>query len=163
MMATDQEKPSSRPIEKIVDSEGTKWLHELYQIAHSDTRWAKEQGWRVVGGVFAICAGFLAFSKDAKDPAALSGLQIEVLFLALAVAGVTYVISLHCGAASARALSKSINAQVRLNGFDIEDSKKSYWFLTTMQALTILCTCALTVGALPGNSTLLRWTCGLCT
>jgi len=39
------------------------WLRTLYQVAHSDTRWAKEQSWRVVYWSLLLFAAVLAISK----------------------------------------------------------------------------------------------------
>ena len=52
--------PSKR---KNKDSETTSWLQTLYQVAHSDTRWAKEQGWRVVNWTLLLFGALLGIQK----------------------------------------------------------------------------------------------------
>lgn len=53
-------KPSRR---KSGNSEEASWLQTFYQIAHSDTRWAKEQGWRVVRWTVLLFGAVLGIQK----------------------------------------------------------------------------------------------------
>jgi len=45
------------------DADRGSWLRTLYQVAHSDTRWAKEQSWRVVYWSLLLFAAELAIFK----------------------------------------------------------------------------------------------------
>lgn len=48
---------------KNEDSETNSWLRTLYEITHSDTRWAKEQGWQVVNWTLLLFGAVLGIQQ----------------------------------------------------------------------------------------------------
>ncbi len=54
---------TNSPPGRLDDDYRGSWLRTLYQIAHSDTRWAKEQSWRVVYWSLLLFAAELAIFK----------------------------------------------------------------------------------------------------
>jgi len=49
--------------QKNKDPDTTSWFQTFYQIAHSDTRWAKEQGWQVVNWTLLLFGALLGIQK----------------------------------------------------------------------------------------------------
>lgn len=86
------------------------WLRTLYQLTHSDTRWAKEQGWRVVNWTLLLFGALLAIAKWLAPDFSLSAFVIANLFL-LAV-GIYYLVNLHCWALSNRKSAEQLEAQI---------------------------------------------------
>ncbi|MEK7815586.1 MAG: hypothetical protein AAB294_02060 [Pseudomonadota bacterium] len=86
------------------------WLRTLYQLTHSDTRWAKEQGWRVVNWTLLLFGALLAIAHLLAPHFSLCAFVIAGLFL-LAV-GIYYLVGLHCWALSNRRSAEQLEAQI---------------------------------------------------
>ena len=85
------------------------WLRLLYQLAHSDIRWAKEQGWRVVNWALLLFGASLALYKFLLD----TPLWVFALLDAgIAVIAILYLVDLHQFAAVNRETGSRIQAQV---------------------------------------------------
>lgn len=86
------------------------WLRMLYQVAHSDTRWAKEQSWRVVNWgllLFAANLGIYKFLLEQVSPTVFALLDALV-----AVIAVLILLDLHRSASGTRATTSKIQAQI---------------------------------------------------
>lgn len=100
---------STSPITPEPQERGA-WLRTLYQLTHSDTRWAKEQGWRVVNWTLLLFGALLAIAKWPAPYFSLCAFVIANLFL-LAV-GIYYLLDLHCWTQSNRKSAEQLEAQI---------------------------------------------------
>ncbi len=98
------------PQEELENRERASWLRTLYQIAHSDTRWAKEQGWRVVNWTLLLFGGLFGIAHLLRPHVSVTAFLIaSVLVLVVAV---FYLIGLHRWALSTRGTAERIEAQI---------------------------------------------------
>jgi len=86
------------------------WLRTLYQIAHSDTRWAKEQGWRVVNWTLLLFGALLAIAHLLMPHFSIIAFVIAGVFV-LAV-GICYLVDLHRWALRTRGNAERLEAQI---------------------------------------------------
>jgi hypothetical protein len=85
------------------------WLRLFYQLAHSDIRWAKEQGWRVVNWALLLFGASLALYKFLED---VSLWAFALLDAVVAVIAIVYLVDLHLFAAGNRETGSRIQSQV---------------------------------------------------
>ena len=91
------------------DPSGTdqrEWLSELYQLAHSDVRWAKEQGWRIASWTFALLAAILALYRDPFSHAPVC--YFAIMVAAIVISAGCFLFDLDSFAREARTKSDSI-------------------------------------------------------
>ena len=86
------------------DPESASWLRTMYQTSHSDTRWAKEQAWRVVNWTLVLFFGLLSIAEYVKLSVPLFFIS-EVFLLAMAI---IYLCELHDSARNTRQTSARI-------------------------------------------------------
>lgn len=91
------------------DPETTSWLQALYQIAHSDTRWAKEQGWQVVNWTLLLFGALLGIQKLIP---ALPLCAIFVADAAVTLVAVFYLIDLQWWSSGMRRTADKIEEQI---------------------------------------------------
>jgi hypothetical protein len=85
------------------------WPRLFYQLAHSDIRWAKEQGWKVVNWALLLFGASLALYKFLLDT---SLWVFAFLDAVIAVIAIVYLVDLHQFAAGNRETASRIQAQV---------------------------------------------------
>jgi hypothetical protein len=85
------------------------WLRLLYQLAHSDIRWAKEQGWRVVNWALLLFGASLALHKFLLSA---SLWVFALLDAVIAVIAVLYLVDLHQFAVVSRETGSRIQGEV---------------------------------------------------
>ena len=85
------------------------WLRLLYQLAHSDIRWAKEQGWRVVNWALLLFAASLGLYKFLHD---VSLWVFALLDAGIGVIAILYLADLHQFAAVSRDTGSRIQAHM---------------------------------------------------
>lgn len=85
------------------------WLPTLYEIAHAEIRWAKEQGWRVVNWALVLFGGLIAVAKLLQPT---PWYYFAALALLVLLAGYFFVDDLHESAASARGNADRIEKRI---------------------------------------------------
>ena len=96
--------------QKHGDSETTSWLQTFYQIAHSDTRWAKEQGWRVVNWALLLFDALLVVQQYLSanvSPLVFAAIDAGVLLVAI-----FYLFDLQSWASSTRRTAEKIENKI---------------------------------------------------
>jgi len=92
------------------DPEVASWLRSLYQLAHSDIRWMKEQGWRVVNWallLYGAVLGIARFFLPQTPPWLFISVDVGILLVAI-----WYLVDLHLSGVSTRQTSARIEAQI---------------------------------------------------
>ena len=124
------------------------WLRLLYQLAHSDIRWAKEQGWRVVNWALLLYAANLGLHRLLKDVPTTS---FALLDAAIGVIAVVYLADLHHFASGTRASAFMIQAQIPgVGGFlQHRQSDRNHVAYFVVQVAVVIVSLVLAVLALP--------------
>ena len=86
------------------------WLRMLYQIAHSDIRWAKEQGWRVVNWTLLLYGALLGTAHLLTPHFSITAFVIAGVFV-LAV-GTYCLVDLHRWALRTRGNAERLEAHI---------------------------------------------------
>lgn len=101
MMMSQQEKE---------DPDQASWLRTLYQIAHSDTRWTKEQGWRVVNWTLLLYGAVLGTAKYLLPK--LSSTVFIFVDMGVLIVALIYLVKLHLSAAGTRRTAARIEDRI---------------------------------------------------
>ena len=101
---------NSTPEQSDMRSERSSWLRTLYQIAHSDTRWAKEQGWRVVNWTLLLFGALLGLAKYLNPQ--ISPIAFSFIYAVILIAAIIYLVELHCWAKDTRSTSARIEEEI---------------------------------------------------
>lgn len=128
-----------------VDKEKGSWLRTLYQTAHSDIRWAKEQGWRVVNWALLLFAALLAIARyPLSSVPATAFAAVDALVLLVAM---VFLVELHLWAAATRRtaakIEKEIGDLVTLLERRAED--RNHYFYLVIQLLVVIAAFVLAV------------------
>jgi len=86
------------------------WWVTFYQLAHSDTRWAKDQAWRTIGIAFALFSAILALYKYPFRDAAVGAFQLIALLVAILAAA--HICLLHHFAKESRGITDAIREEL---------------------------------------------------
>ena len=92
------------------DQEVVSWLRSLYQLAHSDLRWMKEQGWRVVNWALLLYGAVLGIAKyflPQTTPIIFILVDVGILLLAI-----YYIDNLYHSEVSTRETTTCIGEQI---------------------------------------------------
>lgn len=93
-----------------LDPEVVPWLRSLYQLAHSDLRWMKEQGWRVVNWALLLYGAVLGIAKFFfPQTAPITFILVDGGILLLAI---YYLVDLYLSEVSTRKTTERIEAQI---------------------------------------------------
>lgn len=84
--------PSSSPVLPPSAEPTDEWRRTWFQNAHSDMRWAKEQGWRALQWILLLLAGMTAAQSQLP---ALPKALFEALIVLSGVIGAWYLWDLH--------------------------------------------------------------------
>ena len=126
------------------DDDRSSWLRTLYQIAHSDTRWAKEQGWRVVNWSLLLFAALLAVSKYVL--AEVSWIAFGVIAVLVVVVAIIFLLDLSQFGAGTRRTSSQIQKEIP-DASEILDQRsgdRDQTFYLTIQIVVLIVALALT-------------------
>ncbi len=140
-----EEKDARHPLTPHDAPERDTWLRTLYGLAQSNIRWAKEQGWRVVGWYLALLGGILTLYKYL-----LSSVPLWVfvkLTIVLTLIAAWFLWRLNEAARSARATSIRIESTLPENLLPASERSVAggqYIFLA-LQWLVLLVTCVLVI------------------
>ena len=98
------------PQQQDRDPERMSWLRTYYQVAHSDTRWTKEQGWRVVNWTLLLYGAILGIAKFLLPKIA----QITFIFVDAGVllVAIIFLVDLHLSAAALRRSATRIEDEI---------------------------------------------------
>lgn len=91
------------------DGERGSWLRTLYETAHAEIRWSKEQGWRVVNWALVLFGGLIAVAKLLQPTPWYYFAAFALLVL---LAAFFFVDELHDSAALARGNADGIEKQI---------------------------------------------------
>lgn len=114
------------------------WLKTFYQIAHSDTRWAKEQGWRVVNWALLLFGALLSIHKYfVPDVSLLLFVAVDAVVLLLAI---FFLCHLHSWASSTRRTAEKIENKIPNVDSILERQShdKGNWLYLGMQLLVVV-------------------------
>jgi len=89
------------------------WLHTVYEVSNSDTRWAKEQAWRVINWSFLLLAALIPIAKILVSHVPLW--SFTVVGLALVSFSWLELVRLYRFADQARARCNDIQTRVRID------------------------------------------------
>jgi len=89
------------------------WLLTLYELSHSDVRWAKEQGWRAVNWAFLLFGALVPLAKILLPQVHL--MAFATLVFMLAVLAIGYLTELHLFAAESRRRYVEIQRRVMMD------------------------------------------------
>lgn len=137
----------ANPTHDPLDAEQAAWHRALYGLAHSDIRWSKEQGWRVVNWALLLYAAVVAFFRYWP-----SHIAVWSYFLAplVALVAIAFEWHLHSFAKEARGTIRNIRPKIPhgsdVLGTCVEDSDHPLYL--AVQVLLILAGLALTLLAL---------------
>jgi hypothetical protein len=84
------------------------WLRTLYQLAHANINWDKEQGWRVVGWSLALLGGLIAIYRSPLSKSHVW--PFAVLVAVLVIVAIWYLARLNKAAQLARATAVRIES-----------------------------------------------------
>ena len=127
------------PQEELEDHERASWLRTLYQVAHSDTRWAKEQSWRVINWTLLLFGGLLGIARLLRPHVSITAFLIATV--PVLVVAVFYLIGLHRWALSTRGTAERIEAQIPDIASVLDRRRpgaKHYFYLTVQLAVVFV-------------------------
>ena len=147
---------TNSPPGKLDDDDRGSWLRTLYQIAHSDTRWAKEQSWRVVYWSLLLFAALLAIFKYLVHGVA-DGFFIGITFIGITIAipvmAYLSLLDLHRSAGGTRRTTDKIQKdeikELSSRFLDPRQTDLEHYLYLIMQVVVLVVAAALTILALP--------------
>lgn len=95
---------------KSGNSEEASWLRTFYQVAHSDTRWAKEQGWRAVKWTVLLFGAALGIQKYLTSN--VPSIVFPLIDIAVLSVAILYLRDLHHWMVSTSRTTDKIEAQI---------------------------------------------------
>jgi len=124
--------------QKNGDPDTTGWLQTFYQIAHSDTRWAKEQGWKVVNWALLLFGALLGIQQYFVPN--VSSFVFPVVDTAVLLIAIFFLLDLHSWASSTRRTAEKIENKIPNVDSILErpDYDKNNRFYLGMQILVVV-------------------------
>lgn len=125
------------------------WFLTVYELAVADTRWAKEQSWRVVQWLFALFGAVLTLYR--YPFARAEPWSFAVIVLTLGAVSAFYLWQLHAFAASARVKSSKIDQSMPSGVRKILGERgrdPSHTTLLVVQLAALVLSCVLTIKGL---------------
>jgi hypothetical protein len=86
------------------------WLRTFYQLVHSDTRWTKEQGWRVVNWTLLLYGAILGIAKFLLPT--LPQITFVLVDGGVLLVAIIYLVDLHLSAAALRRSATRIEGEI---------------------------------------------------
>ncbi len=137
----------STPQREDRDPERTSWLRTLYQVSHSDIRWAKEQGWRIVNWTLLLFSALLGLAKYLHPQ--ISPITFAYVDAVIVIVAIVYLAELHIWAAGTRRTAAKIEDEIAdvTTILERRSHDRNHLFYLGVQLLVVVGACILVVTA----------------
>lgn len=130
-------------------SDAGDWQRLYYQLAHSDIRWSKEQGWRVVNWALLLYGAVITIAQFMLHT--VSSLAFIVIGVFVAIVAIIWLVDLHSFGSKSRQVCRDISKSLPRESKHPsgEGSSDRHNFYLVIQLIVIIMGLVLFIVAVP--------------